>query len=398
MQVRNGSVLNGVLTFEQLYKTFGNSWRISQAESLFEYGPGETTATYTLTNFPDEYASTGQLSATVRAQAEAICRSAGLVGSLLNSCILDIGSTGDVGLVNAVPGQGSIPKVLGVLSPLVTNGNGPLAMLGDDLLFLRGSYSGQSILRLNPQRQETLVASIPTKIRDMTVSEGSIFVSDETKIYKVSLSGEASVINNSNQGNYIIALLPHRDGLILMERTPAADCGSYVRAGLTTTTNYDPSNFRLTPSERAATQFWKVSPRGEKTFIVGIDYYCFANAFLKDNQIYMTEGEPEGFRPSGSIHKLTLDPSALTPISLTSTALTNGFQLHKTIPYEDSYLAIGRVRDRGSFIYSILKIEPDQNVTELISSLPYYFTGLLLKGNDLIIGWGPVYTSLWGRN
>ena len=39
--------------FAELYGTYVNSWRISNAESLFDYGPGQTTETFTDLTYPD---------------------------------------------------------------------------------------------------------------------------------------------------------------------------------------------------------------------------------------------------------------------------------------------------------------------------------------------------------
>ena len=41
--------------FDNLYRQFGDSWRISQAESLFDYGFNQSTATFTDRNFPQAY-------------------------------------------------------------------------------------------------------------------------------------------------------------------------------------------------------------------------------------------------------------------------------------------------------------------------------------------------------
>lgn len=37
---------------DQLYGTFGDSWRVTQAESLFDYEPGRTTESYTGPHVP----------------------------------------------------------------------------------------------------------------------------------------------------------------------------------------------------------------------------------------------------------------------------------------------------------------------------------------------------------
>lgn len=99
LQTRDGSTIFDIttkLTKDELYNQFGNSWRITQEESLFTYAEGEDTATYTDLNFPYELVKTSDLSETVRANAEQTCRNAGVTDPiLLEDCILDVGMTGD---------------------------------------------------------------------------------------------------------------------------------------------------------------------------------------------------------------------------------------------------------------------------------------------------------------
>jgi hypothetical protein len=80
----------------QLYQEFGDSWRISQAESLFDYAPGEDTETFTLLDFPTAPIAVSDLPPAAQVEAEAICREAGITeASLLAACILDVGVTGN---------------------------------------------------------------------------------------------------------------------------------------------------------------------------------------------------------------------------------------------------------------------------------------------------------------
>ncbi|WP_446009418.1 lectin-like domain-containing protein [Candidatus Electrothrix sp.] len=99
LQTRDGSTtfdISTELTKDELYNQFGNSWRITQEESLFTYAEGEDTATYTDLNFPYELVKADDLSATVRTNAEQTCRDAGITDPiLLQDCILDVGVTGD---------------------------------------------------------------------------------------------------------------------------------------------------------------------------------------------------------------------------------------------------------------------------------------------------------------
>lgn len=87
--------------FEQLYREFGDSWRISQAESLFAYGPGQSTETFTNRSFPNSFLSLGSLLPPQLRQAEEICRQAGVPGDLLEGCIFDVGNTGEGGFAQA---------------------------------------------------------------------------------------------------------------------------------------------------------------------------------------------------------------------------------------------------------------------------------------------------------
>ncbi|MDJ1184468.1 VWD domain-containing protein [Roseofilum casamattae] len=96
IQTRSGEILPPNPNYEQLYKIFGNSWRISQEESLFDYAKGETTATFTDLNFPSQILRTSDFPSDRRAEAEKTCRAAGVTEpELLEACIFDILVTED---------------------------------------------------------------------------------------------------------------------------------------------------------------------------------------------------------------------------------------------------------------------------------------------------------------
>lgn len=82
------------LYFDQLYKEFGNSWRIKQEESLFDYLPGKTTQNYTDTSFPDQYLKLEMLSAEQVQKARKECTEAGVDQNLMEGCIFDVGFSG----------------------------------------------------------------------------------------------------------------------------------------------------------------------------------------------------------------------------------------------------------------------------------------------------------------
>jgi hypothetical protein len=80
----------------KLYSQFGASWRIRQAESLFDYQPGESTATFMKLAIPSAEATVASLSPSALAMAHSICAAAGVrTEPILNDCLIDVGMTGD---------------------------------------------------------------------------------------------------------------------------------------------------------------------------------------------------------------------------------------------------------------------------------------------------------------
>ncbi|NER83371.1 MAG: hypothetical protein F6K42_28225 [Leptolyngbya sp. SIO1D8] len=80
--------------FEQLYRQFGDSWRITQAESLFDYGPGQSTQTFTNRSFPSRFPTlTGIVPAQIEAATQT-CQEAGVEPIFLEGCVFDVAATG----------------------------------------------------------------------------------------------------------------------------------------------------------------------------------------------------------------------------------------------------------------------------------------------------------------
>ncbi len=95
--------LNSLQTafFEQLYRQFGDSWRLEQADSLFDYGPGESTATFTNRTFPSQFPSLlGVAPASIRAATQS-CRDLGVADRFLEGCVFDVAATGQPGFAQA---------------------------------------------------------------------------------------------------------------------------------------------------------------------------------------------------------------------------------------------------------------------------------------------------------
>jgi hypothetical protein len=89
---RDGAVVKQP-SFEALYPSYADSWRIDTRTSLFTYEPGTGPETYVDRTFPDREVKVEQLPN--RALAEEICRRLGVTDpGVLVGCILDVALTG----------------------------------------------------------------------------------------------------------------------------------------------------------------------------------------------------------------------------------------------------------------------------------------------------------------
>jgi hypothetical protein len=110
LATRDGTTLTSPVTRQQLYGQYAESWRISQAESLFDYFVGDTTDTYTDRTFPDALISSNQLPSGVQNVAQNICTQAGITDPvLLDDCVLDVGLTGS-GSFGTIPNGTAAPQ------------------------------------------------------------------------------------------------------------------------------------------------------------------------------------------------------------------------------------------------------------------------------------------------
>jgi hypothetical protein len=83
------------VSFEDLYRMWGDSWRLKASDSLFDYTNGQSTESFTDREFPDEVVTFDSLDAGERAEATRVCREAGVTQAvLLRACVLDVAVTG----------------------------------------------------------------------------------------------------------------------------------------------------------------------------------------------------------------------------------------------------------------------------------------------------------------
>ncbi len=110
--------------YATLYRKLGDSWRLAQKDSLFRYERGQTTATFTDKSFPDRVP---EISSAQRSFAARLCESLPLPPWALESCVLDVATSGDAGYAASATSFSAVPRtarpvaesnsIRGVLNP-----------------------------------------------------------------------------------------------------------------------------------------------------------------------------------------------------------------------------------------------------------------------------------------
>ncbi|WP_437719244.1 VWD domain-containing protein [Sorangium sp. So ce448] len=99
---RTGAVLISP-TFQELYASFAESWRIAREESLFDYAEGESTDTFTDRTLPERPALLRDVPDDQRASARQVCSDRGVTDpTLLAWCTLDVALSGDPSYADSV--------------------------------------------------------------------------------------------------------------------------------------------------------------------------------------------------------------------------------------------------------------------------------------------------------
>jgi hypothetical protein len=105
--------------YETLYNTFGNAWRVTGKNTLFDYAPGASTATFTNTKWPVENAKTCTIpnqpvvKPVSAAVAEEACKSVS-DDKLHAGCLFDVQATGDTGFADTYEASERVHTILNV--------------------------------------------------------------------------------------------------------------------------------------------------------------------------------------------------------------------------------------------------------------------------------------------
>ncbi len=126
LALADGTVLSQPIDYAVLYGSYADGWRVSQQTSLFDYGQGETTATYTDRSFPRQVLSVDSLPAALRERAEALLDAAGITDpALRQAALLDVALTGDASFLKGAtqtnaPTQQSSTSNTPAAAPVIT--------------------------------------------------------------------------------------------------------------------------------------------------------------------------------------------------------------------------------------------------------------------------------------
>jgi hypothetical protein len=98
LTLRAGGVLGLPVSAGVVHGSYADSWRVDSSESLFDYGPGESTETFTDLSYPTSVVTLADLPVQDVEDARQVCLAAGVTDPLLlEACILDVAITGDEG-------------------------------------------------------------------------------------------------------------------------------------------------------------------------------------------------------------------------------------------------------------------------------------------------------------
>ena len=192
--------------FIDLYEKFADAWRVTDAASLFDYGPGQSTATFTLKGWPQENprscAIEGQPSAGPPVDvgvAEKAC-SAIVDANMKADCVFDVSVTGFTGFAQTY-------LVTQQLQPGATE-----TTLRDDK---NPSKSGESV---------TFTATVAQNgLRPGSAPSGTVqFILDGAA------AGNPVALDASGRGQWITSSLQEGQRKVLAKYTPAVGWGGFI--------------------------------------------------------------------------------------------------------------------------------------------------------------------------
>jgi VWD domain-containing protein len=208
----DGSPANDVPSTADRYRSFAERWRVSDATSLFDYGPGQSTATFTDRTFPDRPTTTADLSGPARDLAQAACAPLNLEDPvLLDACLLDVAVTGQTGFATAAQdiddGMLTDPA-----EPVPTQGPTTTTKIGSAPTLISVSYPGEvSRLEFPGHKSQRITVEISSATLPETCRPFALLAPNSTEIGSSCVINGAGLINEITlpaDGTYALVLDP----------------------------------------------------------------------------------------------------------------------------------------------------------------------------------------------
>jgi hypothetical protein len=236
-----------------LYREFGASWRITQRESRFHYGPGKSTRSYTIPGFPHTPLQLSDLSPKRRAFGESVCQPEKITNqSLLDACVLDVGETDD-------PGFATFDR-------RAQNATGAGASLHPIRL---GPGNAKPEVAYDPSSHDTYIAGVDDSglsIDVCTVTAASPSCNGASGPDRLTGSLAISLGANPSFANPAIVVQPGGRVVVLGEINPSANSVRLDVAAALSPGARRPAAARLPPAEKGSrTAAWSPRPRTTAT-------------------------------------------------------------------------------------------------------------------------------------
>jgi hypothetical protein len=209
----DGSSVNDLPAKTDVYKTFADRWRVSDATSLFDYGPGQSTATFTDRTFPDRPTTTADLAGPAKELAQAACGSLNLEDpSLLDACILDVGLTGQAGFATGAQDVDD-GMLTDPAEPAPIAGPVVATTIGAPPTLVSVSYPGEvSRLEFQGHKAQRITVAISSATVPESCSPFGLLAPDGTHIGSSCVINGTGLINEITlpaNGTYALAMDPN---------------------------------------------------------------------------------------------------------------------------------------------------------------------------------------------
>ena len=183
----NGTVLNRPLTFEDLYGSYRDDWRVSTASnSFFTYDVGESLDSFYLESHPSAVASLDNFTATQIAEAGTLAENSGLTPGtdFYDSAVLDYLITGNSSFF------ASATQLEGIIAEQASQSPGS-DVTGNEIFRFFNTQNGAHFFTSNASERDAVLANLPH-----FSFEGNVFSSTATQA-----SGGAPVYRFLNTEN-----------------------------------------------------------------------------------------------------------------------------------------------------------------------------------------------------